>query len=163
MAASRIRLLPFLSGAVILAGCVHRSVPRAQIAQATLRQTADAMQQAFTARDANGIVSFFAEDAVAMYPNWPQPVLGREANRRAWESYYSRRTAHPITVDTVVVSASGDLGYTFGKWLAGEVTDSSATGGRYVLVWRKIGDKWQIAILSAHEHSDIKAATFTQR
>ena len=83
MAASPIRLLPFLSGAVILAGCVHRSVPRAQIAQSTLRQTAGAMQQAFTARDANGIVSFFAEDAVAMYPNWPQPVLGREANRRA--------------------------------------------------------------------------------
>ena len=121
------------------------------------------MQQAFTARDANRIASFFAEDAVAMYPNFPQPVLGREANRRAWESYYTRRTAHPLTIDTVVLSASGDLGYTFGKYLTAEVTDSSATGGRYVAVWRKIGDEWQIAILSAHDHSDIRPASFAQR
>lgn len=162
MAASPIRLLPFLGGALTLAGCVSRSVPPAQIAESTLRQRAAAMQQAFTARDANRIASFFAEDVVAMYP-LPQPILGREANRRAWESYYSRRTAHPITTDTVVVSASGDLGYTLGKYLTAEVSDSSATGGRYVAIWRKIGDEWQISILSAHEHPDIRPATFAQR
>ena len=162
MAASPMRSLPFLGGALILAGCVGASVPRAQTAESALRQTAGALQQAFTARDANRIANFFAEDAVAMYPS-PQPTVGREANRRAWESYYSRRTAHPVTIDTVVVSASGDLGYIFGRYLTAEARDPSATGGRYVAVWRRIDDQWQIAILSAHDHPDITPASFAQR
>jgi len=120
------------------------------------------LQEAFTARDANRIASFFAEDAIAMYP-LPQPTVGREANRRAWESYYSRRTAHPVTIDTVVVSASGDLGYTFGRYLTAEARDPGATGGRYVIVWKKLDNQWRIAILSAHEHPDITPANFAPR
>ena len=159
MTALPMRSLPFLSGALILAACAGTSVPPTQSALSTLRQTASALQDAFTARDANRIASFFAEDAVAMYP-LPQPTVGREANRRAWESYYSRRTAHPLTIDTVVVSASGDLGYIIGRYLTAEVRDPTATGGRYVEVWRKIDDQWRIAIVSAHDHSDVTAATF---
>ena len=158
MTALPMRSLPFL----ILAACAGTSVPPTQTALSTLRQTTGALQEAFTARDANRIASFFAEDAVAMYP-LPQPIVGREANRRAWESYYSRRSAHPLTVDSVVVSASGDLGYIFGRYLTAEARDPSATGGRYVAVWRKISDQWRIVILSAHEYSDITAATFESR
>jgi ketosteroid isomerase-like protein len=140
---------------LIVAGCGRAPVP-------PLRETAAALQQALTARDPNRIASFFAEDAIAMYP-LPQPIIGREANRHAWESYYSRRSAHPVTVDSVVVSAAGDLGYTFGRYLTAEARDPSATGGRYVIVWRKIDDQWRIAILSAHEYPDITSATFAPR
>ena len=148
-------MIRFLSAVLIVAACGRPSVP-------PLRETAAALQQAFTARDPDRIASFFAVDAVAMYP-LPQPIVGREANRGAWASYFSRRSAHPVTVDSVVVAASGDLGYTLGRYLTAEARDPGATGGRYVIVWRKIDDQWRIAILSAHDYADITAATFAPR
>ena len=162
MASSSTRFLSALSGSLMVAGCVRASVPPAQTPETTLRQTVVALQEAFTARDPERIANFFAEDAIAMYP-LPQPTIGREANRRAWQSYYSRRTAHPVSIDTVVASASGDLGYAFGKYLTADVQDPAAAGGRYVAVWRRIGDQWRIAVLSAHDHPDITRANFAPR
>ena len=87
--------------------------------------------------------------------------MGREANREAWVAYFARpKATHPITTDTVVVAASGDLAYTFGRYrvtyepLGAERVE---TGGRYVAVWRHDEAGWRIAVLSAHRHDPTPA------
>jgi ketosteroid isomerase-like protein len=83
---------------------------------AAVREAAEAWRRAFEAKDVDAIVRAYAPDAVAMY-SFPQPTVGREANREAWVAYFARpKATHPITTDTVVVAASGDLAYTFGRY-----------------------------------------------
>lgn len=117
-----------------------------------LHDAATAWQHAFDTKDIDKIVSLFADDVIAMYP-LPKPTEGREANREAWVSYFSRHATHPITTDTVIVSTAGDLGYTLGRWWSSsDPAERDIAGGRYVAVWRRVTGQWRIAVLSAHVH-----------
>ena len=73
-----------------------------------------------------------------------------------WTEFYARPNAnHPLTTDTVVVAASGDVAYTVGRW---RVTyDRAGTtpvnvGGKWVAVWRRGTAGWRIEVPSAHTH-----------
>ena len=128
--------------------------PRAAAA-AEVRAAAEGWRHAFEAKDIGRIVGIFEDDALAMYP-LPQPTVGRAANVAAWTAYYARPNAtHPLTTDTVVVAASGDLAYTVGRWRATydrPGTTPGDDGGRYLAVWRRGRTGWRIAALSANAH-----------
>jgi ketosteroid isomerase-like protein len=129
--------------------------------QASLKQTALAWAHSFTTRNPSEILKFYADDAIAWYPRHERPVVGRAANMAAWASYFKSNSAHPVSVDSVQAAVSGELGVTYGKYLYKEATDPSAEGGRYVAVWRKLGQDWRMVLLSAHKHDDVSGATFT--
>jgi ketosteroid isomerase-like protein len=131
--------------------------------QTFLKQAALAWAHSFTTRNPNEILKFYADDAIAWYPRHERPVIGRAANMAAWASYFKSNSAHPLSVDSVQAAVSGELGVTYGKYLYKEATDPSAQGGRYVAVWRKLGQDWRIVLLSAHKHDDVSGATFTSR
>jgi ketosteroid isomerase-like protein len=66
---------------------------------------------------------------------------------------------HPVTTDTVLVGASGDLAYTVGRWhvtvpSSGSDAQGTDAGGRYLAVWRPVGPgrAWRIVALSANAH-----------
>jgi ketosteroid isomerase-like protein len=128
-------------------------------AVSSLLETAHEWQRAIASRNADSIASFFAEDALAMYP-FPSATIGRAANREAWARYYDHNAIHPVCTDSVVVSASGEMGYTLGRFANAEVAGSSAEAGRYVAIWRQHNGKWEIVILSAHVHPDIQPFPF---
>ena len=129
--------------------------------QASLRQAALSWAHSFTTRNPSAILNFYADDAIAWYPRQPRPIIGRAANMAAWAAYFKSNSAHPVSVDAVETAASGELGIVYGKYLYKEATDPTAEGGRYVAVWRKLGDEWRIVLLSAHKHDDVSRATFT--
>jgi ketosteroid isomerase-like protein len=72
---------------------------------------------AIRTKDINKVLSIYASDAVEMPPNEPI-VVGTEAIKKGWEEWFSDTTYlhNEITykLDTIEVSASGDLGYSRG-------------------------------------------------
>lgn len=154
---------PALAALLLLAGCVTVPDPRPGTAGPSLEQAATAWVESFASRDPDRITRVFADDAVAHYPGWPRPHAGREANREAWASYFGRREHHPMVLDTVVVAASGDLGYTLGKGLYSHEGDPKATGGRWVAIWRRAEAEWRLVVLTAHSHSDVTSSAFRSR
>jgi len=92
----------------------------------------------------------------------PQHLLGfacHSVNRAGWIRAFARAgLMHPLAVDSIAISASGDMGYTYGRWhLKTPGTSTAAAldiGGRYLAVWRPIGEgrAWRIVMLSANEH-----------
>ena len=124
-----------------------------------LEKVAHAFTKAFANKDSDQIVSFFAEDVIAMYPIGTLPVIGRAANRDAWMNYYSRYDTHPLTTDKVVVAASNDVGYSFGLWATAETDEPGALAGRYTAFWQRKDQQWEIAVLSAHIHEDIRPSS----
>jgi ketosteroid isomerase-like protein len=147
---------------VLTVSCASRSAPPATdlsaASAATLREAANAWARAAIERDAATMSRYFADDAFVMYPQ-PQPTVGRSANHAAWLAVFAQPGArHPLTSDSVIVSASGDLGYTVGRWrLNTPPTGNRAAvdvGGRYIAVWRPVGPgrAWQIVTLSANTH-----------
>ena len=145
--------------ALVSAG-VFSSAASGQEPAARLATASAALAEAFESRDAEAIASHFAVDGIAHYPGLNTPVLGRDANQRAWVNYYRHLDHHPLTTDSLVVSASGDVGYTIGRYLLAAEDDPEATGGRYVAVWRVVEGEWKIAVLAAHQHADVNSSTF---
>jgi ketosteroid isomerase-like protein len=126
-------------------------------ASTDLSQTVARWQQAVQARDGEAIAAFFAEDITAMYPV-PMPTLGRDANRQVWATIFQTPDfVHPITIDEVVESEQGDLGYTFGRWWAIQPSANQHAGGRFVAIWHPINDHWQISYFAANAHDDVAA------
>jgi uncharacterized protein (TIGR02246 family) len=94
-------------------------------------------------RDAEKVVSFYAEDAIGYPPNEPVAV-GRPAIKKIWTAMLADASFSiswkPVHVE---VATSGDLGYTTGTY------EDSAKGpdgktvtdkGKYVSVWKKQKD-----------------------
>ena len=150
------------AGALLLASCARPAAvagAHAQEAPPALQAAANAWARAAVARDADSVAAFFAPEAFVMYPQ-PRPTLGQAANRAAWQRVFAQAgTEHPLTSDTVIVSAAGDLAYSMGRWhLSAPAADSAKAptdaGGRYLAVWRPIGPAgaWRIVALSANAH-----------
>ncbi len=131
-----------------------------RFAEDSLDQVAHDFVQAIADKDIDHIVSFFAEDAIAMYPGWSLPTYGRVANRDAWINYYNRLDTHPLSTDTVVAAVSNDLGYSFGLWATAETDEPGAVAGRYTAIWKRQNQLWEIVVLSAHVHADIRPFAF---
>ena len=151
-------LLRVVLGAVLVGSCAgasRREPARRGDPGAELRAAAESWRRALDARDADGAIRWFADDIVAWYPR-PQPTLGLAANRETWRAVFvAPNNRHPITIDTVVVAASGDLAYTMGRYRSHYEQPGGASsdgGGRYVAVWRRDAAGWRIAVLSAHRH-----------
>ncbi len=96
-----------------------------------------------SAKDLEGILSYYAEDASMLTPNAPI-ATGRDAIRKAW----SEMLALPglaLSWQTVKaeVSRSGDLGYSHGTY---EMSFDDSKGkpvkdrGKYATVWKKQAD-----------------------
>ena len=103
---------------------------------------------------------YFADNVIAMYPRHSQPTVGKQANGSAWiRAFATPGFTHPIDVDSIDVSASADMGYTYGRWHLTKPGTAGSTGrmdvgGRFLAVWRPVGagHAWRIVLLSANEH-----------
>lgn len=132
-----------------LVGC-GTVLPPDQEAELTALREADARgQQAVVAKDADAFASLLAEGAKNYAPNAP-PDVGREAIRRSFEKAFAQLviTASYPEPSKVVVSSSGDLGYTA---VVEELTINDAEGNpttvhtQVLAVWRKEPDgTWKV-------------------
>ena len=95
-----------------------------------------------TVTDLDKFSSYFGSDATFYPPGMPA-VTGTDAIRKAFgEISAAPGFSLSWTPDEAVVAASGDIGYTTGKYTASMAGGSEK--GKYVTVWKKEGDAWKV-------------------
>jgi ketosteroid isomerase-like protein len=109
-----------------------------------------AADQAWSQSDLEEQFAFLADDAMYLGEGIPL-VSGRDAIEEAWrEEAQLPGFSLSWEPDGAVVSARGDLGYTFGS---NEISLNNAAGvrtttkGKYVTIWRKQADgSWKVVV-----------------
>jgi ketosteroid isomerase-like protein len=142
-----------VSALIVLMGCGARRAMDPAVQAADLRAVSDAYTRSPASRSASAVVQFFDSAVIVMSPQGRSPVHGLEANRAAWERFFrGGNPVHTMTTDTVVVAASGDLGYTRGHWTVGVDTPTgrAEVAGEYLVVWRRRTGVWRIVVVSAY-------------
>jgi ketosteroid isomerase-like protein len=116
---------------------------------AALREADARAQQSVVEKDVDAVASWVAEGATNYAPNAPA-AMGQEGFQRSFEGAFALpgfaiNYAEPTKV---VVSSSGDLGYTV---VPAEITINNAEGNpttvqsRYLAVWKKEPDgTWKV-------------------
>ena len=134
------------AAALALSACSR--APDQEAARAAIRDADIAFAAATLARGVDGWVGYFADSGMQVVPG--RNVVGKAAIRQLMAPSLgdtSRTlTWHPTSAE---VSASGDLGYTVGRWeRAHRIKDSTVTTrGSYVTIWRKQPDgSWKVAL-----------------
>jgi ketosteroid isomerase-like protein len=98
---------------IIIIGCQSKENHNSHDLEA-IRNIDNQFAEAVRTKDLNKVLDIYANDAVEMPPN-ELIAIGRDAIRTGWEEWFSDTTYlfKEITskIDTVVVSASGDIGY----------------------------------------------------
>ncbi len=109
-----------------------------------------ALDVAWSAAELEEQITFLTDDAIYLAEGMPQ-VIGRDAIAEIWREE-ARLPGFSIKWDPdgAVVSASGDVGYTYGP---NKTTLNDATGaitiikGKYVTIWRRQPDQsWKVAV-----------------
>ena len=112
-----------------------------------IRGQVDRWLQLVKAKDAASIAELYAEDGVVMPPNAPIGK-GRAAIQQTWASMMGTPGfSLTFTPEQVVLSSSGDMALDRGTYQL-TVAPSGKTQndtGKYVVVWRKIGNEWKAA------------------
>lgn len=150
------KLLPIMAAAaVLLPGCEvteRKDATKAIEAntaadEQAIRGINDRWLQLVRAKDAAAVAQLYAEDGAVMPPN-ESAGKGREAIGQWW----ARSMQLPgydlaFTTDQLIVSASGDMALDRGTWTFKANPPSGAIddGGKYIVVWRKIGGEWKVA------------------
>jgi uncharacterized protein (TIGR02246 family) len=117
--------------------------------EAAIRQATAEMLAAAQAKDADGVVSYFAEDVVVHYANFPQ-----QTKHQAHETWAAVMANAGYAIEwgpqRVEVARSGDVAFEQGSY---EFTQHDARGrplverGTYVQCWRKQADgSWKISV-----------------
>ncbi len=139
----------FPATALLLAAC-HQPVDQVQAAQVLLARDRAWAKVAAAGANVDSILSYWTADARVALPDQPL-LIGQKALRTMVSGSLATPGFHiSWTPDSAIVSAAGDLGYTFGT---NHVTAPDAAGhltsseGRYVTVWRKEADgQWRCAV-----------------
>lgn len=123
---------------------------RSGAARESLLEADRAFDAATAERGVDGWVSFFADDAV-MLPQGSGLVRGAPAIRTSMAGFFARKGASlRWTPDRAEVSKSGDLGYTYGTYVAtapGPDGKPLSSHGKYVTIWRRnAGGEWKAVL-----------------
>lgn len=112
-----------------------------------IRGSVDRWLQLVKAKDAAGISELYTEDGSVMPPNAPI-ATGRAAVQEAWASMMQTPGFDLTFVpEQIIVSSSGDLALDRGTYKLAVAPNGAAQTdtGKYVVVWRKVGDDWKAA------------------
>jgi uncharacterized protein (TIGR02246 family) len=147
------KLLLLVAAAVLLPACQNRSnettkLPTTAVGdEKPIRASIDRWLTLIPERDAAGIAEIYAKDAVMMPPNRPI-VVGREAIHQYWETAISTPEM-TLTFDPgrIEFSRSGDIAIDRGTYVyTGKIGGKTLEErGKYVIVWKKVGDDWKVA------------------
>lgn len=146
--------------ALLLAGCEVTEVTSNQTADSgpvatasagtdeqAIRALNDRWLQLIRDRDSAAIGELYAEDGAVMPQGEPIRV-GRSAIA-AWWAKSMEMPDYSLTFDeeSVTVSQSGDMALDRGTWQFSATPESGPVrdSGKYVVVWRKIGNEWKVA------------------
>ena len=132
---------------LFVSACGQQAPPDTRAAdEGTIRDLDAQWSKAAAARDLDGTVSYYSDDASVLPPN-AGIASGTAAIRSVWSSFLVPGTSVSWQASKVEVSRSSDLAYTMGTYQA-TMKDSHGKPvedrGKYVEVWKKQADgKWK--------------------
>jgi len=141
----------FLFTSFVLTGCNRSPVVDIRAEAEAINKIEDQWTAAILAKDIDKIMSIFAPDAVVMNANMPA-CIGTQAIRESQESWFVDTTVLHGTfesaIDTIEVSASGDLAYVRGN---SRLSISTPNGiveetDKWITIYRKINGEWKAII-----------------
>jgi ketosteroid isomerase-like protein len=131
---------PVFCVCLIAGGC--RQNPSAADSVKGIRAAEAGMFQAIQSRDVDKTVSFYAQDASALYDGFP-PIHDLNALRADYQEFLGDRN-FSFQAQSTRTDASGDLGYTEGsvRYSYTDPTTNKAAhfSGSYVMVWKRQAD-----------------------
>jgi uncharacterized protein (TIGR02246 family) len=143
---------PIFWGCVALvlfaSACGQQAPPDTRAAdEATIKDLDAQWSKTAGARDLDGTVSYYTDDASMLPPNAPI-ANGKAAIRTSWSAFLVPGTAVSWEANKVEVSRSSDLAYTMGDYQS-TMKDSKGKlvmdRGKYVEAWKKQADgKWKV-------------------
>jgi ketosteroid isomerase-like protein len=143
--------LIFLFTCVILTGCNRSSVVDKRVEEEAINKIEDQWTEAIKAKDNEKILSFFAPEAIIMNANMPA-CIGLAGIRRSQESWFSDTTiihnSFTSAIDTIEVSASGDLAYVRGNNKISIITPNGIVEetDKWITIYRKIDMDWKAIV-----------------
>jgi ketosteroid isomerase-like protein len=144
---SRLALCSCVALILIASACGEKTPPDTRAAdESTIRNLDAQWSKAAAAKDVDGSVSYYSDDASLLAPNAPI-ASDKHGIRAAWASLLGPDTSLTWQASKVEVSRSGDLAYVQGVY---QLTSKDARGkptadnGKFVEVWKKQADgKWK--------------------
>jgi uncharacterized protein (TIGR02246 family) len=113
-----------------------------------IREQIKQYQQAAAKKDPGAAADIFAKDAAFLYAGMPL-VRGRSAVRDVL-AQFMRTPGFALSFEPmyIEVAPAGDMAYELGTYLLTmDTTDGHKDhAGKYVTVWRKSGERWEIAV-----------------
>lgn len=139
-----------LPALLLLAACQQMAQRAPDDAVQSLKQSDTALSKAVSERNLEGIMAFYAEDAVLL-PAAAPTASGKAAIREEWKHILAIPNFESTSsLSTAEVAASGDLGYTTGTYLArmlGENDKPAIEPGKWVTVWKRQTDgRWLVVV-----------------
>jgi|HubBroStandDraft_6_1064221.scaffolds.fasta_scaffold06335_1 uncharacterized protein (TIGR02246 family) len=129
------------------AGCAETPKDTRAADEAAIRAADAQWSKTAAARDVDGTVSYYTDDASLLAPNAPI-ASDRQSIRAAWASLLTPDTSLTWQASKIEVARSGDLAYLVGVY---QMTTKDAQGkpasdtGKFVEVWKKQADgKWKV-------------------
>ena len=112
-----------------------------------LRSLRQAHSDAIAAKNADSVVTIYAEDVLYL-PQGDKPETGRHAARDAWgRGFKADGLRLEYRPEEFKVAASGDLAFERGKvWSSEKPGSELREGGNYVYLWKKEGGQWKVGI-----------------
>ena len=148
------RFLPMLALVPFLVAAQTPQAPSGPpdlAAEETAIKNADIeLDRACQAKDKAAFAALLADDVVVFPAD--KPVVGKQGFLDAWARFFEPGDGPTLTwrPTNAKVFASGDLGYTDGKWEAGGKDKEGkprAARGYYHTLWRKMADgKWRAIV-----------------
>jgi ketosteroid isomerase-like protein len=133
---------------------LQAKAPSAALTQAdgqqVLRDTEAKFAAAVASKDSQAFLAFWAEDA-AIFPPGEPVVVGKEKILAEWAPILTdSNVSLTWSPDKAEMAGSGDLGYTYGKYLwSGKGADGQPAHrhGKYVTIWRKgLDSAWRVVV-----------------
>ncbi len=135
-----------LALALIVSSCGQQTLPDTRAAdESAIRALDDQWEKAAAAKDVDGTVSYYSDDASLLAPNAPI-ADNKQAIRAAWASLLGPDVSLSWQANKVEVSRSSDLAYIVGTYqLKDPHGKPAADHGKFVEVWKKQADgKWKV-------------------
>lgn len=114
-----------------------------------VRAADQALEKAWSTKDLEGAMKFYADNAITMEPGMPA-AKGTAAIRKQVQEFFAYKDFQlHWTAEQVEVAKSADMAYTRGTFDA-KFTDPSdkpvSERGKYITIWKKIGGEWKVVI-----------------
>jgi ketosteroid isomerase-like protein len=105
---------------------------------ASLDKAAAGWEAAYNDKNADAVAAIYTDDGQLLPPN-AGAVNGRAAIKDFWSNDISTQWAK-ISIKAESSAVAGDWAYRSGAWSV----ESPALTGKYVEVWKRAGDGWQL-------------------